>query len=259
MLVNTGRLVRALEFHHFIDVNHWLIRAKLFGSADNNTGCIHLNHHTTTAGRNSSAGVTSNREFHTSTNQWRVGTQQWHGLTLHVRPHQGAVRIVIFKEWNKRSSNRYNLLRRHVDIFDVFRSGHQVFTGFTTGYKVARKFTICGHVRVCLCNRVLGLFHRRHVNHFVGDFAFDNAAIRAFDKAILIDASKGRERVNQTDVRAFRRFNRADTAIVGRVYVADFKSGTFTGQTTGAEGGQTTFVRNLGQWVGLIHKLGQLA
>jgi hypothetical protein len=39
-------------------------------------------------------------------------------------------------------------------------------------------------------------------------------AIRRFDEAELVDAGVGAEGVDQTDVRTFRRLNRADTTIV---------------------------------------------
>ena len=45
---------------------------------------------------------------------------------------------------------------------------------------------------------------------------------------------------------------------MGRVNVTNLKAGTLTGQTTGAQRGHTTLVRDLGQRVVLIHKLGQL-
>src|SRR5690606_5120763 len=55
-----------------------------------------------------------------------------------------------------------------------------------------------------------------------------------------------------------RRFNRADTAIVGRVNVAHFKAGTFTGQTAWPKRRHTAFVGDFGKRVRLVHELGQL-
>src|SRR3546814_12801899 len=56
-----------------------------------------------------------------------------------------------------------------------------------------------------------------------------------FDEAVFVDARKGREAVDQADVRAFRRLDRADAAIVGRVNVADLEARAFAGQAARPE------------------------
>ena len=70
--------------------------------------------------------------------------------------------------------------------------------------------------------------------------------------------AKQRQRRDQTDVRTFRRFNRADTAVVRRVNVADFESGALARQTARPKSRQTPLVRDLRQRIGLIHELRQL-
>ena len=45
---------------------------------------------------------------------------------------------------------------------------------------------------------------------------------------------------------------------MGRVHVADFEAGALTGQTTRSKGGEATLVRDLRQWVGLVHELREL-
>src|SRR4029077_5812040 len=62
------------------------------------------------------------------------------------------------------------------------------------------------------------------------DFAVRHFPVRSFDEAKLVDAGKARETGNQPDVRTFRRLNRTNSAIVGRVNVADFESGTLARQ-----------------------------
>src|SRR5437588_5665861 len=56
------------------------------------------------------------------------------------------------------------------------------------------------------------------------DPPIDNFPVRRFDEAEFIDARVTRQRRNQADVRTFRSFNRADTAIVSRDPVGDFES-----------------------------------
>ena len=77
-------------------------------------------------------------------------------------------------------------------------------------------------------------------------------------KPYFVNACKGRKAVDQTDVRTFRGLNRADTAIMRRMHVADFEAGTLTGQTTRAKRRKTTLMRDLGERVVLVHELAEL-
>ena len=88
---------------------------------------------------------------------------------------------------------------------------------------------------------------------------FVDAAVRSFNETEFIDLAETSQGRNQADVRTFRRFYRAHTAIVRMVDVADFKACTFTGQTAGAKGTQTAFMCNFSQGISLVHELGQLA
>src|SRR5690606_20841943 len=83
--------------------------------------------------------------------------------------------------------------------------------------------------------------------------------VGAFEEAVLIGPGVGGQRVDQTDVRTFRGLDRADTTIVGRVYVTHLEAGAFTGQTTRAERRNASLVGELRQRVVLVHELGQLA
>ena len=92
----------------------------------------------------------------------------------------------------------------------------------------------------------------------VENAAFLDLAVRRLDEAVLIDACKAAERRDESDVRTFWRFNRADTAVVSRMHVAHFEACALTGQTTRPKGGETPLVRDLRERVGLIHELRQL-
>ena len=65
----------------------------------------------------------------------------------------------------------------------------------------------------------------REIIDVAGDPALLHLAIRRFEETEIVDARKSRERSDQTDVRTFRRFHRANTAVVRRMHVADFESG----------------------------------
>src|SRR5690606_286439 len=89
--------------------------------------------------------------------------------------------------------------------------------------------------RVGLGDDVLPFFHRRQVHNLVRHLSVHDFAVRGFDETVLVDARIGGQRVDQTDVRTFWRFNRADTAIVRGVHVADFEAGALARQTARAK------------------------
>ena len=83
-------------------------------------------------------------------------------------------------------------------------------------------------------------------------------AVGRLDEAVVVDAGIAAQRRNQSDVRTFRRLNRADTSVVRGVNVADFESRALTRQTARPKGRETPLVRDLRQRVGLVHELRQL-
>ena len=83
-------------------------------------------------------------------------------------------------------------------------------------------------------------------------------AVGRLDEAVVVDARKAAQRRDQSDVRTFRGFNRADAPVVRWVDVANFESGTFARQAARPQGRQTPLVRDLRQRIRLIHELGQL-
>src|SRR4051794_13961413 len=94
--------------------------------------------------------------------------------------------------------------------------------------------------------------------HVIENASILHAAIRRFDKAVFVDARKAGERADQSDVRTFRRLNRADAAVVRGVNVANLEARTLAAQTARPKGGETALVRDLRQRVGLIHELREL-
>src|SRR5204862_236863 len=63
------------------------------------------------------------------------------------------------------------------------------------------------------------------------DFAVLDLAVRRFEEAEVIHLGKGCQGSNEADVRAFGSFDWANPAIVRRMHVADFESGTVAGET----------------------------
>ncbi len=96
------------------------------------------------------------------------------------------------------------------------------------------------------------------VVHVLGDDAGHDLAVRGLDEAERVDPSVRGERADEADVRALGGLDRAHAAVVRVVDVADLHAGAVTGQTTRAERGQATLVRQARERVVLVHELRQL-
>src|SRR4030095_6327329 len=80
-------------------------------------------------------------------------------------------------------------------------------------------------------------------------------AVRGLDKTKLVDARERTHRADQTNVRTFRRLDRANPTVMRWMAVAHLNAVTFAAQTSGPERGQTAFMRQLGKRIRLIHEL----
>jgi len=92
----------------------------------------------------------------------------------------------------------------------------------------------------------------------VDDASCPDLPVGRLNEAVVVDPRIAAQRRNQADVRTLRRFNRADTAVVRGVNVADFESGALARKTARPKGGEAPLVRDLRQRVGLIHELREL-
>src|SRR5690606_34150207 len=200
-------------------------------------------------GHDADTGVTGDVALHAGTYQRLVGAQGRYSLTLHVRTHECTVGVVVLEERNQRGGNRDDLLRRNVHQGDVFRRLDGEFVEVTNCYQLIDQLAAVVQGSRGLSDDVISLFNGRQEHNLVGDLAFLDHTVRAFQEAVLVGAGVGRQGVDQTDVRTFRGLDRAHAAVVGRVYVTDFEAGALTGQTARAERGNTALVGDLGERV----------
>ncbi len=256
-LVDAGRLVRTLELGQAIDVDARTTGIGLVGGAHHDPGAVDLLDDTVALGDHNGAGVDGHDRLHAGADQRRVGLYQRHGLTLHVGAHQRAVGVIVFEEGNEGGGDRHDLLRRHVHHVDVGLGQQLRFTVDPARDQIIDDLAVL-QLDVGLGDDVLGLFHRRNIDDVVRGLAVLDPTVGAFDEAVLVHPGVRRQRVDQADVRAFRRFDRADPAVVGRVHVADFKARALTRQTARSKRRQATLVGDFRQRVGLVHELGQL-
>ena len=261
-LVDAGGLVGTHELNEVIGVKLAIV------CADNDLAAGHSFHGAAPLGEDADAGVLACHPFHTGAYERRFRTEQRHSLALHVGTHEGTVRIIVFQEWNEGCTDGDNLLWRYVHQVYFFRFCFQ-YVGAAAAchilmnemaFRIQRFrslgndlvfFDIGGDI-LCFVGYVVFL------NAGLGIFRLFDNAVRGLDEAVLVDDTVVGQRGNQADVRTFRGFYRAHTAVMGVMYVADFEPCSFTGQAAGAQSGQTALMGQFSQRVCLVHELGQL-
>ena len=259
-LVDASVLVGTGVFGQVVDVDTGFASFNfIISNANNDTAGINRVDHAATTSHDANAGVTSYVTLHAGTYQRLVSAQGWYSLTLHVGTHQRTVGVIVFQERDQRRCNRNNLLRRNVHQGDVFRRLNGEFVQVTNSYQFVDQHFLVVHRGRSLSDHVISFFDGGQENDLVSYQCVFHYTVRALEEAVLVGARIGSQGVDQTDVRTFRRLNRANTAVVSRVYVTNFKARTLTRQTARAQCRNTALVGDLGQRVVLVHELGQLA
>ena len=235
-----------------------LVGVGLFRGADDDAGGVHLIDDAGAARGDGGARIAGDHGLHAGADEGRVGAHQRHRLPLHVRAHQRAVGVVVLEERDQGRGDRDELLRRDVHQVDALGTDDDHVAGATADHQLLGELLVRVHLRVGLGDVVLRLLHRGEVRDLVGDDAVLDPAERGLDEAVLVHPREGRERVDQADIRAFRRLDRADAAVMRRVHVAHLEAGALAGQTARAERREAALVRHFRQRVGLVHELREL-
>ncbi len=172
-----------------------------------------------------------------------------HGLTLHVGAHERAVRVIVLKERDERGRDGDQLLRTDTSIRSTFsRGGERVLAGLAGGDEIVRRTRPCRSASALACGNAIARSlpsptDRRPRRSTLPPTS--RLPVRTFDEAVLVDASEGRQRVDETDIRTFRCFDRTDTSVMRRMHVAHFEACTFTRQTARSKRRETPLVRDL--------------
>ncbi len=242
-----------------------------FHANDNALG-VHLIDDAIAAADHYRSGIASGDTFHARTHERRFATDERHGLTLHVGAHQGAIGVIVFEEWNQAGGNGDELLGRNVYVIDLFALLEDEVAGLTaidqlrgdTAALIERHVRLGDDVAVFLPGReieAVGLcgdtapleffvygIHFVALDDFTGfEFAVSRVdylhvihhaaapylAVGRFDKSEFVDARIAGKRADQANIRAFRRLDGADTAVVGGMDVADLKPGALPGEPPG--------------------------
>ena len=111
---------------------------------------------------------------------------QRHGLALHVRTHQGAVRVVVLEERDQRCGDTDELLGRDIDIVDFFGLELGELAVGPCEHEAGLELTVAvEHVR--------GREHRAdfficaEIDDLLGNFAVLDHAVWGAEEAVLVD------------------------------------------------------------------------
>ena len=187
-------------------------------------------------------GIHGHAVFHARSHQRRIGLEQRHALALHIGAHQRAVRVIMFQEGYEGGRGAHQLARRHIHIVDVVRGYERVVVAATCLIRHVGKTPVLVQWRVRLCDRVLVFLVCGKVLDIVGDPPVLDQPVRSLQKAQGVDDRVGGNIGDQADVRAFRRLDRADPAIVSVMHIPDLEPGAIPGEATRSQGRQAPLV-----------------
>src|ERR1700730_9859514 len=111
---------------------------------------------------------------------------------------------------------------------------------------------------VCLRDEKVLFLIAGEILDLIGDATVVNFAIGSFDETEFVDPRKSRHRADKPNVRALRRFDRTNPAVVRWMNVAHFESGAIATQTARSKRRQTPLMCQLRQRIRLIHELREL-
>ncbi len=258
-LVDVGVLVRPLVLGEVVDVDADFAGRRLgVMHANDDARGVDVVDLAAPARHDGGARVDGGRTLHAGPDERLLRTQARHRLPLHVRAHQRAVRVVMLEERDQRCRHRHDLRRRDVHVVDLFRGRQHELVLAAAGDELIREPAVAVDLRVRLRDHVLAFFDRRQEIDLVGDLAVHHAPVRRLEEAVFIRARIQRERIDEADVRAFRRFDRAHAAVVRRMHVAHFEARALARQAARPQRGNAALVRDLRQRVRLVHELRQL-
>ena len=109
-LGDAGVLVRALEFEQIVNIDARGGGRGFRGRANDDAGGIDLVDNTRPAGDDRDTGVAGNSFLHPGADERRFSADQRHRLALHIRAHQGPVRVVVLQERDQRGRDTDRLL-----------------------------------------------------------------------------------------------------------------------------------------------------
>src|SRR5215471_6663432 len=159
LLIDAGVLVAALELRHGVDVSaHLLAGSRIVGLAldpDDDALAVDEVDDAGSPGDDDRARIARRDVLHARADKRRTRTEQRHGLALHVRSHQRAVRVVVLEERNQRRGHRDELLGRDVDELHVVARRQDEVAGLARVHALLDELSVAVDFRVRLRDDVL--------------------------------------------------------------------------------------------------------
>ena len=233
-------------------------RQAAVGGGENRAG-IDIGDNSRLFGAHDDAAVLGGDAFKAGTDERTLRTHERNALTHHVRAHERTVCVVVFKERNETGSDGDHLHRRNVHVLDLGGRHIAELSLPAAGHLRFGERLVVVERSVGLGDHVLLFSVGREILDRVRDLAVADNAVRSLDETEAVDLGVEAEGRDKTDVRTFRRLNRADAAVVRRMHVADFEACALAGETARTESRETALVGKSGKRVRLIHELRQLA
>ena len=164
----------------------------------------------------------------------------------------------MLQEGDQAGRHAHHLARSHVDVLDRIGGHEHEVAAIPRDDRLTLQLAVdhrgIGRSKVCLM-----LLVGPQPDDVVSELALRHLAVRRDEKPVGIDARIDRQARDQTDVRAFRRFDRADAAVVGDVHVAHLEAGPLAIETARAERREPPLVREHRKRIGLIDHLREFA
>ena len=107
----------------------------------------------------------------------RLRLEERHGLALHVRAHEGAVRVVVLEERDERRRDRDDLLGRHVHVLDLVGAGLRERVAVARRDPLVDEVALLVELGVRLGDDVLLLLVGREVLDLGGDDRADREGV----------------------------------------------------------------------------------
>ena len=165
----------------------------------------------------------------------------------------------MLEEGDERGCDRHHLTCGDVHVVHAIAGDEgRVLTGDTAQDVLFGEGSVLVESRRGLSDEVAVLVIGGQVLDLVGDLTVAHDTVGGLNETERIDARESRERTDQTNVRAFRGFDRAHTTVVRGVNVTDLHAGAVAREATGAESRKAALVGQARERVVLIHELRQL-
>ncbi len=250
-LIYTCALIRALELDELVFMLHaaCIDHIDVIG-VDECHGAVIL-------GNNADSGINRGFVFHAGADKRTFGLEERYGLSLHIRSHKSAVCVVVFKEWDHGSGDRYDHFRRNIHEIHFFAVTFEYLVFISRVDFFSRKSAVFRKRLVGLGNYIIVLNIGCHIDNFI---CHDTGRLVDFpvgrlDKAVLVYSRESGKIGYKTDIRPFGGLYGAHSSIVAVMNVTDFKSGSVPRKSSGTECRKTPLMSKFGKRVVLIHEL----